>query len=79
MGKDKIVAAVANAPHFQVEVSVDPRTRIITAAVGPTNAPITRREIMLPGGLDRTAAHTLKVRFKNWSVTEVLLGDRKLL
>src|SRR5438093_8596900 len=77
-GKDKIVAAAINAPRFQVELSIDPQTGVITAAVGPTNAPVTKREIELPDGLDRKAAHTLEVRFKNWSVTEVLLGGQKL-
>jgi hypothetical protein len=78
VGKDKIVAAVINAPRFQIEVSIDPQTRIVRAAVGPANAPVTKREIELPDNLDRKAAHTLEIRFKNWNVTDILIGNRKL-
>ncbi len=77
-GKNKIVSAVVNPPRFQVEVSIDPQARIVTAAVGPANAAVTKREIELPDGLDRKAAHTVLVRFKNWSVTDVLIGNRRL-
>jgi hypothetical protein len=78
-GKTKIISAVFNKPHFQVEVSIDPETRMIRAAVGPTDAPITSRQVMLPDDLDRKAAHTLVVQFKDWSVTEVRIGNRRLL